>query len=125
MDHITDILLEKYKLNSVDAGVENDIRILAKAFKGKIVFSGNADWRVLLSGSLEKIELEVEKCIYIAAPGGGYIFDNGGETYTGVPPEMLKYEVEYAKKVGRYPITEKNFKHLDQIKNLIGNFNIR
>lgn len=52
--------------------------------------------------------------MYYAAPGGGYIFDNGGETYTGVPPEKLKYEVEYAKKVGRYPIRKDNFRHLDK-----------
>ncbi|RLE81131.1 MAG: hypothetical protein DRJ51_04440 [Thermoprotei archaeon] len=115
MDHITDILVNVYRLNSADVGVENDIRIIASAFKGKIVFSGNADWRVLLEGPLEKIEIEVEKCIYYAAPGGGYIFDNGGETYVGVPPDRLRYEVEYAKKVGRYPIRKENFKHLSKI----------
>ena len=115
MDHITDILVNVYKLNSVDVGVENDIKVLADAFKDKIVFNGNADWRVLIDESFEKIELEVEKCIYFAAPGGGYIFDNGGETYTGVPPDKLRYEVEYAKKVGRYPIDKNNFKHLDKI----------
>ncbi|RLF17963.1 MAG: hypothetical protein DRZ82_09140 [Thermoprotei archaeon] len=115
MDHITDILVNVYRLNFADVGVENDIRIISRDLKGKIVFKGNANWRVLLSNSYEKIEMEIEKCIYYAAPGGGYIFDNGGETYTGVPPEKLKYEVEYAKKVGKYPIRKENFKHLDRI----------
>jgi len=115
MDHITDILVNTYRLNEADVGVENDIRIISSAFKGKIIFKGNANWRVLLSNSHEKIEFEVEKCIYYAAPGGGYIFDNGGETYTGVPPEQLKYEVEYAKKVGKYPLRKENFKHLDKV----------
>lgn len=115
MDHITDILVNVYRINEADVGVENDIRIIAKAFKGKVLFKGNANWRVLLSGSYERIELEVEKCIFYAAKGGGYIFDNGGETYIGVPPQMLKYEVEYAKKVGRYPIRKENFKHIDKI----------
>jgi len=117
MDHIADILRDTYKLNYADVGVENDIRIVAKHFKGSVVFKGNANWRALLASRL-KTELEIEKCILHAAPGGGYIFDNGGETYTGVPPEMLKYEVEYAKKVGRYPIKKENFKHLDKLLKL-------
>lgn len=115
MDHITDILVNTYKINEADVGVENDIRILSKAFKGKILFNGNADWRVLIGDPTDKIELEVERCIYYAAPGGGYIFDNGGETYVGIPPEKLKYEVEYAKKVGEYPIRNENFKHLNKV----------
>jgi len=115
MDHITDILRDAYRINYADVGVENDIRKIAEAFKGKVVFKGNANWRVLIR-NYELIEIEVEKCIYYAAPGGGYIFDNGGETYAGVPPDRLKYEVEYAKKVGRYPIREENFKHLNKIK---------
>jgi len=116
MDHIADIIADIYKVRSVDVGVENDIRILAKTFGGKVIFNGNANWRSLLGNSVEDVEIEVERCIYYAAPLGGYIFDNGGETYANVPPEMLKYEVEYAKKVGRYPIRRENFKHLDIIE---------
>ena len=116
MEHIMDIIVDVYKVNSVDVGVDNDIRVIASGFKkSRVVFQGNADWRVLLKESLEYIELEVEKCIYYAAPGGGYIFDNGGETYVGVSPEALKYEVEYAKRVGQYPIRKENFKYLDKI----------
>lgn len=115
LDHITDILVEVYKVDEVDVGVENDVRVVANAFKGKVLFNGNADWRALLKGSHELVELEVERCIYFAAPGGGYIFDNGGETYAGVPAEMLKYEVEYAKSVGRYPIKLENFKYSDEL----------
>ncbi|MCX8182966.1 MAG: uroporphyrinogen decarboxylase family protein [Crenarchaeota archaeon] len=116
MDHITDILVNVYRINEADVGVENNIKTIAEAFKGKVFFNGNADWRVLVNGSFENIELEVEKCIFHAAPDGGYVFDNGGETYVNVSPECLKHEVEYAKKVGRYPIRRENFKHLDKIK---------
>ncbi|MCD6538273.1 hypothetical protein J7L18_06675 [Candidatus Bathyarchaeota archaeon] len=116
MEHIADIITDVYKVRSVDVGVENDIRVLAEKFRGKAIFNGNANWRALLENSFEAIEIEVERCIYYAAPGGGYIFDNGGETYANIPPEMLKYEVEYAKKVGKYPIKRGNFKHLDVIE---------
>jgi len=112
MDHISDIIRDVYRVNYADVGVENDIRVIAREFKGRVVFKGNADWRVLVGGSLEQVEREVERCISIAAPGGGYIFDNGGETYVGVPPERLKFEVEYAKRVGRYPISPERFKHV-------------
>jgi uroporphyrinogen-III decarboxylase len=116
MHHIADIVRDVYRVNYADLGVESDIRAIAREFKGRVAFDGNADWRALLSGSLERIEVEVEKCIWHAAPGGGYVFDNGGETYAGAPPEALKYEVEYAKKVGRYPIKRENFKHLDRLE---------
>lgn len=115
MHHIADIVRDVYKVNHADLGVESDIRVIAREFKGRVTFNGNANWRVLFSSSTDLIEMEVEKCIWYAAPGGGYIFDNGGETYAGVPPEALKYEVEYAKKVGRYPIRRENFKHLDKL----------
>lgn len=115
MHHVADIVRDVYRVNHADLGVESDIRVIAREFGGRVSFNGNADWRVLLSGSRDLVEVEVEKCIYHAAPGGGYIFDNGGETYAGVPPRMLKYEVEYAKKVGRYPIKRDRFKHLDAI----------
>ncbi len=112
MDHITDIVRDVYKVKYADVGVENDIRTIALAFKGKIVFNGNANWRVLVNGSPESIEKEVEKCVFHSARGGGYIFDNGGETYIGVSPEKLKYEVSYAKKVGQYPIKLDRFRHI-------------
>jgi len=116
MDHIADILVDVYKVGDVDVGVENDIRVLAEVFRGRVVFNGNANWRVLLKCSPEAAEMEVERCIYYAAPSRGYIFDNGGETYANIPPEMLKYEVEYAKKVGKYPIKRSRFRHLDVVE---------
>lgn len=112
MHHIADIVRDVYRVHHADLGVESDIHEIAREFKGRVSFNGNADWRALLSGSLEQIEMEVEKCIWYAAPGGGYIFDNGGETYAGAPPEALRYEVEYAKRVGKYPIKMENFNHL-------------
>ncbi|MEM2409856.1 MAG: uroporphyrinogen decarboxylase family protein [Thermofilaceae archaeon] len=116
MHHIADIVRDVYRVNHADLGVESDIRLIAREFKGRVSFNGNANWRALLSGSRTLIEVEVERCIYYAAPGGGYIFDNGGETYAGVPPELLKYEVEYAKRVGKYPIKRENFRHLDELE---------
>jgi len=116
MDHVADLLRDVYKLQFADVGVESDISVIAREFKGRVAFKGNADWRALLTGSRERIELVVEECIYHAAPGGGYLFDNGGETYIGVPPEALKYEVEYAKRVGRYPLRRENFRYLKMIE---------
>ncbi len=114
MDHITDIVRDIYEVKYADVGVENDIEVIARAFRGRIVFNGNADWRVLVNGSLEAIEREVEKCVFHSARGGGYIFDNGGETYVGVPPDKLKYEVSYVKKVGQYPIMIDRFRHIQK-----------
>ncbi|MCX8161986.1 MAG: hypothetical protein N3E44_03200 [Candidatus Bathyarchaeota archaeon] len=42
-------------MDSADVGVENNFGILAEAFKGEVVFNGNANWRVLVDGDSEKI----------------------------------------------------------------------
>ncbi len=71
MDHIADLLVDVYRINFADAGVENNIAKLAEAFKGRVVFKGNADWRSLIEAPIENVELEVEKCIFLCRSGRG------------------------------------------------------
>lgn len=106
--HIAHILRDEMKLNSVDIAKTDigcDLTKAKKEFDGRVVMHGGFNGGLLVAGSRETIEREVERCIRTAAPGGGYIFDVSGE---GVMPKIdvdkLLYMVKYAKKIGRYPI---------------------
>jgi len=103
-DHIAKILVEEYGINDMDLGAAADIAKIKEAFNGRVIFNGNVDSKILVAGSMEQIERATEHCIRSAAPGGGYIFDCGGETYAGIDPLRLIHMVSYAKKIGKYPI---------------------
>ena len=105
-DHIAHILVAELKIDQMDVSVSTDLAKVKLVFDGKTVMRGNIDGRLLVPGTnLEKIEKAVVHCMRTAAPGGGYVFDTGGEgVYPGVDPERLLYMVRYAKKVGKYPI---------------------
>jgi len=105
-DHIAHILRDEYHLTSMDLGSSEytDIAKIKEIFDGKVFFSGNAPSKILVAGSYQKIREEVRRCIYAAAPGGGYAFDFGGEVYAGIDINRLKYAIQYAKKIGKYPL---------------------
>jgi uroporphyrinogen-III decarboxylase len=105
-DHIAHILRDEYKLDSLDLGWQADIAKIKEVLDGRVFFKGNLNSSLLVASPYEEIERAVEHCIYSAAPGGGYVFDLGGETYAGVDVSRLKYAIEYAKKIGRYPIKD-------------------
>jgi len=103
-DHIAHILRDEYRLDSLDLGWQADILKIKEALDGKVFFNGNMESRLLVASPYEGIRRAVEHCIYSAAPGGGYAFDLGGETYAGIDVNRLKYTIEYAKKIGKYPL---------------------
>jgi uroporphyrinogen-III decarboxylase len=92
------------KLTQMDIGGFSDIAAAKQALAGKVVMSGGLNCRDLY-GDFESARPVVERAIRIGAPGGGYILAIGGETYAGVNPETLIRTVEYAKQIGRYPIS--------------------
>lgn len=109
-DHIANIIVEEYRVNEMDLGSSQftDIAKIKKAFKDKVFFNGNLDTRLLVSGNEEEIKKNIEYCIVNAGPGGGYAFDVGGETFANIDINKLKFAIEYAKKIGKYPIQNKN-----------------
>ena len=103
--HIARILVEELKINELDVATTEDLARVKPLFDGKVVMHGNVSNRILTTSvSLETVKDAVEYCIASAAPGGGYIFDVGGELYAGVDPGKVVFMVKYAKKVGRYPL---------------------
>jgi len=108
-DHIAQILVNELKINSMDVSVSTDLAKVKPIFDGKVIMHGNFDGKLLAPGvSYEKIREAVDYCMRSAAPGGGYIFDTGGEgVYPGIDVNRLLFMVKYAKKAGKYPIREK------------------
>ena len=91
------------KLTQMDIGGFSDIANAKRELHGKTVMSGGLNCKDLYY-DFETARPAVERAISIGAPGGGYIFAVGGETYAGVNPDTLIKTVAYAKEIGRYPI---------------------
>ena len=102
-NHHFEMYANEMKLTHMDIGGWSDIAAAKKHLAGKVVMSGGLNCRDLY-GAFEQAKPAIERAIRIGAPGGGYIFAIGGETYVGVNPDTLIRTVEYAKEIGRYPI---------------------
>lgn len=72
---------------------------------GRACVLGNIDCvDLLVSGSEEEVEREVERTIKIAAPGGGYILSSSNTIHSDVKPENAVAMWRAAKKHGKYPV---------------------
>jgi len=102
-DHHFEMYANDMKLTRMDIGGFSSIDAAKKYLGGKVVFSGGLNCRDLYY-DFETAKPKVDHAIEVGAPGGGYIFAIGGETYPGVNPDTLIKVVAYAKERGRYPI---------------------
>jgi uroporphyrinogen-III decarboxylase len=103
-DHLFSILANEIGLTAMDIGGFSSLEAAVKAMKGKVVIQGGLNNKDLYQGLTEKVKEKIRKAIKLAAPGGGYEFAIGGETYVGITPETLIDLVNYVKKIGKYPI---------------------
>jgi len=103
-DHHFETYAEVLKLTHMDIGGFSDIAAAKRALAGKVVMSGGLNCKDLY-GDFEAARPIIERAVRIGAPGGGYIFAIGGETYPGVRPDTLVRAVEHVEEIGRYPIT--------------------
>lgn len=95
-----EILLETTS-DVINVGRGADLRKVAKVLKGKRCFLGNMDPEtVLLKGSISKIKEEIDECISVAAPGGGYIIGSCHNIPRYTPRENYRFFFDY---VGSYP----------------------
>lgn len=93
------------RLNSVDIGGWSKLQPAVDILKpGRCAFSGNLNCRDFYGPLDETLRQKIRQTIRIAAPGGGYVFAIGGETYPMVNPDTLADGFRYAHEVGKYPI---------------------
>jgi uroporphyrinogen-III decarboxylase len=93
------------RLNSCDIGGWSKLQPAVDILKpARCVFSGNLNCRDFYGPFDETLKQKIRQTIRLAAPGGGYVFAIGGETYPMVNPDTLAQGFRYAHEVGRYPI---------------------
>ena len=68
-----------------------DMRYIAEKYGKTHVFIGNADTRILLSGTKDDIRKEVERCMYIGKPYPGYFMAVGNHIPANTPVENVLY----------------------------------
>ncbi len=102
-DHLFEIIANELKVTQHDIGGFSNVAAAKSAYRGKVFFGGGLNLKEFY-GALEQARPAVDRVIEIGAPGGGFYFAIGGETYVGANPETLKQAVAYVKKKGRYPI---------------------
>lgn len=102
-DHHFKTYADIMKLTEMDMGGFSDIANAKRDLGRKVAFSGGLNCKDLY-GRLGEAKPVVDRALAIGGPGGGYTLAVGGETYAGVNPDTLVQVVEYAKKIGTYPL---------------------
>ncbi|MGQ9730485.1 MAG: uroporphyrinogen decarboxylase family protein [Candidatus Zipacnadales bacterium] len=93
------------RLNYCDIGGWSKLKPAVEILKpARCVVNGNLNCRDFYGAFDETLKRKIRQTIRLAAPGGGYVFAIGGETYAGVNPDTLIQAFAYAHEVGRYPI---------------------
>jgi len=103
-DHNFRTFADELHLTFMDIGGFSSIEAAVRDMKGKVVIHGGLNNKDLYQGLTDTAKKKIRDAIRIAAPGGGYEFAIGGETYPGVLPDTLIEMVKYVRRVGRYPI---------------------
>ncbi len=102
-DHLFEIIANELKVTQHDIGGFSDVAAAKRAYRGKVYFGGGLNLKQFY-GTFEQAKPAIDRLIEIGAPGGGFYFAIGGETYVGANAETLKKAVAYVKHKGRYPI---------------------
>ena len=103
-DHNFKTFADDLKLTYMDIGGWSSIEAAVRDMKGKVVIHGGLNNKDLYQGLTDVTKEKINNALRLAAPGGGYEFAIGGETYPGVKPETLIELVKYVREVGKYPI---------------------
>ena len=86
-----------------------DMQLIAERYGRTHFFIGNADTRILLSGSREEIEDEVERCIAIGRDCPGYFLAVGNHIPANTPVEnALWYNECYERRMMRHGVAGGN-----------------
>lgn len=84
-----------------------DSTYLKDTYGDKLSFHGGIDVQhVMPFGNKEEVENEVKRRIAIYAEKGGYILSCSHDIQPDTPPQNIVYMYEFAKKYGKYPLSE-------------------
>ncbi|MBI3991354.1 MAG: hypothetical protein HY350_04305 [Candidatus Omnitrophica bacterium] len=103
-DQLFPAIAEELNLTIMDIGGWSRLDEAVKYLKGKTVIHGGLNVKDLYYGLTPQTKSKIDNAIRLAAPGGGYQFAIGGETYPGVSADSLSELTKYVKEKGKYPI---------------------
>jgi len=112
-DHNFKTFADELKLTAMDIGGFSSIDAAVNAMKGRVTIHGGLNCRDVYGPFGEEEKKKTVHAINTAAPGGGFEFAIGGETYVGVPPETLIELVKYVKTIGKYPISPEKWNNAE------------
>lgn len=100
---IVDAGVRAYQGIDVMAGM--DLRKVKQSFGDKLCLIGNVDPRVIEFGTRAEVEGEVRRCLKDAAVGGGFMLSTSANVSANSNTSNFVHMLEYAKEIGRYPVT--------------------
>jgi uroporphyrinogen-III decarboxylase len=101
VDHVRSHMPLGYSFENI--GPDADIREIRAATRGKVPISGNLDpIKVLLNGTPELVEREVERIFSACKEGGGFIFNSGEMIPRDTPQENMAAMMKTAKRLSAY-----------------------
>lgn len=81
-----------------------DLAAVKAQFGGKVSFLGGIDISHAMPSTQQAVEADVERCLRLLAPGGGYILAPSNHLQADVPAENVITLFETAARLGTYPI---------------------
>jgi uroporphyrinogen decarboxylase len=82
-----------------------NLKEIKNLYGDKISIIGNVDASILLPlGTYEDVKKQINECIKVAAPGGGYIFASDHSLHPGIPGKKIRFLFKTAEKLKKYPI---------------------
>lgn len=96
-------------IHPVERKAGMNLKELKKKYGDELTFIGNINAKtVLQEGPTEMIKEQVQECLEIAAPGGGYILASDHSIHQGIPSANAQFMFKTAKHHGKYPL-RKNY----------------
>jgi uroporphyrinogen decarboxylase len=89
-------------LNPLEPLPATDWASIKKEYGDRLCFMGGVDLKQALTGSLEDVERDVQRCIDTFGQGGGYILTSANHMQADIPPKNIEHMFESARRLGVY-----------------------
>ncbi len=89
-------------LNPLEPLPATDWKEIKDEYGDNLCFMGGVDLKEALTGSVEDVEIDVQRCLDTFAEGGGYILTSANHMPPDIPPENVIALFESGKRLGVY-----------------------
>ncbi len=86
-------------LNPLEPLPATDWAAIKRAYGNQLAFMGGVDLKEALTGTLDDVTRDVERCLDTFAEGGGYILTSANHMQADIPPENIKRMFSAAREI--------------------------